>query len=253
MHTTKLIASLGLPGIALGALLGFAQPASAGAVKAQPLSTGTYDITDGRNSDGSSYQGAVQIARTGSVVHLRWDLGGTPNTHQGVGLIDGNRLAAAWTASPNGGVVIYKVNGGTLNGRWASYGSTTEAIENLKGPSGLSGDYRITLGTNESGGKYTGKVQIAPQGASYALKWELDSGEQYSGVGVLTGDLLTVGWGAGSGAVVYDVSGDKLKGSWASPGDTALGKEDLKLHPKPAKAPKQPAKPPVKKRPPVSR
>ncbi len=243
MRTSKLIASLGLPVIALGALLFPSQPASAGAVKAQVLSTGFYDISDGRNVDGSSYQGAVQIARTGSVVHLRWDLDGARNTHQGVGLLDGNRLAAAWTASPSGGVVIYKVNGGTLTGRWASYGSTTEAVENLKGPSGLSGDYRITTGTNESGGSYTGKVRIAPQGSSYALSWELTSGEHYDGVGVLTGDLLTVGWGAGSGAVVYEVRGSKLSGKWVGPGDTALGKEDLKLRAKPkAKAaPRKPA------------
>lgn len=251
MRTTKRIASLGL--LALPAALLFSsEPANAGAVKAAVLSTGTYDIATGRNPDGSSYQGAVQIARTGSVVHLRWDLGGTHNTHQGVGLVDGNRLAAAWTAAPNGGVVIYKVNGGTLTGRWASYGGTTEAVENLKGPSGLSGDYRITLGTNESGGRYTGKVGIVPRGTSYALKWELDSGEQYTGVGVLTGDLLTVGWGAGSGAVVYDVRGDKLDGSWVGRGDPKLGKEDLKLRVQPPK-PQPPKKQPPKKQPPNQR
>ncbi|MCA9633804.1 MAG: hypothetical protein KC766_39400 [Myxococcales bacterium] len=246
MRTSKLLVSLGLSVFALGAVLFSPHSASAGATRAAVLASGTYDITDGRNADGSSYQGLVQVAQTGSVVHLRWDLGGVKNTHQGVGLLDGNRLAVAWTASPSGGVVIYKVHGGTLNGRWASYGSTSEAVENLKGPGGLNGDYRITLGTNEAGGHYTGRVHIAPQGASHALTWDLDSGEHYTGVGVLSGDLLTVGWGAGSGAVVYDIRGDRLNGRWASPGDTKLGKEELKLKARPkAKAPKQPRKQPA--------
>ncbi|MEO8877770.1 MAG: hypothetical protein ABI461_19405, partial [Polyangiaceae bacterium] len=75
---------------------------------------------------------------------------------------------------------------------------------------------------------YAGSVTIKPSGSVYDVAWTTP-GNNYSGVGILQGNIFSVGWGTagkGAGAVVYTV-GSKLDGKWAQPNGTSLGTEVL--------------------------
>lgn len=68
----------------------------------------------GRNPDGSSYEGVVQIAQDGSIVGFTWRIGN--DSYSGEGLIDGRIVAVDWgAASP---VVYVVMPDGELHGTW---------------------------------------------------------------------------------------------------------------------------------------
>ncbi|MBI4237777.1 MAG: fibronectin-binding protein [Deltaproteobacteria bacterium] len=94
----------------------------------------------------------------------------------------------------------------------------------------LAGKYAVK-GTNPGGkGNYTGTVTITQKGDLYQLAWSV--GTTYTGVGIKSGNVLSVGWGtggaAGYGVVSYTIGADgTLTGTWAGPKDTGLGTETL--------------------------
>jgi hypothetical protein len=93
----------------------------------------------------------------------------------------------------------------------------------------LEGSYRITLGANPDGGRYSGDVEIRRTGEAYRLAWRIED-QAFGGVAIRAGDLLGVGWGSpdSHGVVVYRVRGGALEGTWASAvSGEALGEEDL--------------------------
>ena len=95
----------------------------------------------------------------------------------------------------------------------------------------VEGNYTIAKGANANGSRYGGTVVISKSGNSYQLNWLLaDSGEQYSGVGILRDNILSVGWGSGNsvGVVSYKVEGDTLNGTWTIAPGGRLGIEVLK-------------------------
>ncbi len=211
-------------------------PAPTPAQKAPPSSGsglgGMYNISSSTNpGGGGGYTGVVEIA-PGAVNTVKWTLPGSP-PYSGVGLQVDNVLGIGWGIGANYGVVVYKLNGGTLDGKWATAATGNfVGTETLTGPEGLNGTYAITAATTPSGGgTYKGNVEIAPTGDTYSVKWTLESGASYAGVGIKTHGLLVVGWGVSeknAGTVAYDVSEGKLDGRWAQPGGTALGTEVLK-------------------------
>jgi hypothetical protein len=78
------------------------------------------------------------------------------------------------------------------------------------------------VGTNVGGQPYRGSVGITKNGDSYDFKWTLLSGESYSGVGIIDGDKLAVGfYGVTGGTAYYGVvhyrieKGGKLEGKWS--------------------------------------
>jgi hypothetical protein len=136
-------------------------------------------------------------------------------------------LAVGWSPGGSPGVVVYRVSGGQLAGKWAAGSSGAPGTENLSGPPGLSGGYQITSAQNPKGGSYTGNVSIGRNGDTYALSWTLPN-ESYTGVGILRGQVLAVGWGGGgTGVVSYQVNGTRLDGVWADARGGALGSEVL--------------------------
>jgi hypothetical protein len=189
--------------------------------------SGTYAIVSSANpGGGAAYTGNVTITRSGEVYRLDWSIPGSP-PYFGVGLEVSGWLAVGW-GSGSSGVVVYRVSGGQLSGKWASIGSgPTPGIEDLSGPAGVNGTYQIVRAQNPQGAGYTGSVSIAPNGQTHTLSWTLPH-ESYAGVGILRGDVLAVGWGGGgTGVVAYKVNGRRLEGVWADPRGGSLGSEVL--------------------------
>jgi hypothetical protein len=190
---------------------------------------GTYKITSAANpGGGGAYTGKVTFTRAGGTYLIGWAIPNSP-PYSGVALSVGNTLGVGWGMGSSYGVVVYQVNGGTLKGQWATALSPTVGTEDLEGPTGLNGTYKITKAAGPDGKAYEGTVAIAPNGQTYNVTWTLPT-SSYSGVGILEGDLLVVGWGEagkGAGVVSYKVNGKNLTGRWGAPGNPQLGTESL--------------------------
>lgn len=100
--------------VALVAVLGVALVLAAPAVAADKVDlTGKYKC-EGKNPQGGTYTGTVEIKKKGDVYYLSWAIG-PAETYEGIGLLEGDVLAVSYT----GGVVAYKVEKGPkLVGRW---------------------------------------------------------------------------------------------------------------------------------------
>ena len=59
------------------------------------LSEGSYRV-EGKNADGSAYQGTVEIERQGKGYHLSWEVGSS--SYEGDGTLAGNLLTVDWGA-----------------------------------------------------------------------------------------------------------------------------------------------------------
>lgn len=193
--------------------------------------SGIYNITYALNpSNNIPYAGNVYIAKEGQTYRLLWEfLGSIP--YEGVGVVMDNTLCVGWSNLGGGyGVVVYKVAQGSLKGKWTTPAlGGLAGIEDLEGPTGLNGVYKIVNSLNpQTNQGYSGSVTINREGEVYLLNWTLTS-EAYSGVGILQDDLLIVGWGVGQnvGVVGYQIQDEKLLGRWAIPGVTAMGTEHL--------------------------
>lgn len=191
---------------------------------------GSYKIVSASNpGGGGGYTGTVTIAKQGELYSVGWNLLNNP-PYKGVGLVSGDLLGVGWGLGSAYGVAVYTVAGGTLTGKWATSATKEKAgTETLTGPEGLNGTYKITAAKGPDGGAaYTGTATIKPTGAVYSVTWNLPA-DSYSGVGILEGNVFSVGWGvagAGAGAVAYRL-GDKLDGKWAQPQGTQIGTEVL--------------------------
>jgi len=80
---------------------------------------------------------------------------------------------------------------------------------------GPSGEFEIVESSRPDGkGGYRGKVTIQQHGPSFGVDWKLKSGEAYTGVGILNGDVLGVGYGNGLSLAVYQIQGGTLTAKW---------------------------------------
>jgi hypothetical protein len=87
--------------------------------------------------------------------------------------------------------------------------------------SDLAGSYTITASTNPGGAAgYTGSLNITRSGDVHDVTWTIPNTPPYTGVAILQGSTLGVGWGLGTryGVAVYTVSGGHLTGKWATKG-----------------------------------
>ena len=77
------------------------------------LSEGSYKV-EGKNADGSAYQGTVEIERQGKGYHLSWEVGSS--SYEGKGTLAGNLLTVDWGSSTP---VVYALGtDGGLTGLW---------------------------------------------------------------------------------------------------------------------------------------
>jgi len=191
--------------------------------------TGFYTANGANPGGAGKYSGEVKLTKNGDVYNVDWALANSP-PYKGVALQSGDNLGVGWGMGASFGVVVYKVSGGKLSGRWATASSGPKpGTEELEGPAGLSGTYKITKASTPEGGAYTGNVTIKPNGDVYEVTWVLPK-ETYSGVAIKQGELLIVGWGAAgkaAGVVSYQVGPKGLDGKWGAPGARQLGTETL--------------------------
>jgi len=202
-------------------------PAGADAAGAIQIAAGTYHAA-GKTPDGKAYEGDVAIAPLGHVKAVLWRLD-SGAAYKGIGLETGTVFGVAYGNDKPFGLVIYKVAGGRLDGRWSLAVENGKGVgrEVLQGPAGLNGSYDITTGENPNGTAYTGRVEIRPKGDTYILQWFTPSASAV-GIGVLVNGVLAVAYGQepGFGIVAYQQQGDHLQGLWSgAPGQT--GSEDL--------------------------
>jgi hypothetical protein len=181
----------------------------------RPDISGNYDVA-GTNENGAAYQGQLQVLKHGSVYQFRWLAG---NQYDGVGIINGNTIAVAYTDGADGtgcGVVSYRtLANGTLDGVWGMWGVNQSGTERAVRASGspMDGSYNVN-GTNPNGGAYKVTLSIAPQGTGYEFQWSNNS----SGFGVKHGNTISVGFGGSKCAwVAYEIKPvGVLDGIWGS-------------------------------------
>ena len=229
--------------IACGALLAAScRPGPAASVpasnKASHLSTGArnsqkpeglagnYTVT-GKNLDGTSYEGDLEIIKRGEVYQFLWRVG---REYDGIGIENGSTVAVSFSDGKDGrgcGVVNYRLGeGGTLNGRWGYWGinqSGAETATRLAGAGPLTGEY-VTSGQNYDGKKYRGKLFVQPTGGGYNFTW--DNGDE--GFGIRQGGNIVASVGeTPCNFVAYQVKPDgSLKGLWGGGGDNQIGTEE---------------------------
>ncbi len=189
--------------------------------------TGFYSVKGANPGGSGEYAGELKLTKNGDVYNVEWAIANSP-PYKGVALLNGDNLGVGWGMGAAFGVVVYKVSGGKLQGKWATASSGPKAgSEDLEGPAGLNGTYKITKAAGPDGKGYTGNVIIKPNGDVFEVTWELPK-EKYSGVAIKQGDLLIVGWGAAdkaAGVVSYTAGPKGLDGKWGAPGSKQLGTE----------------------------
>lgn len=206
-------------------------PMIAGLARAGELD-GDYQAK-GENADGKSYTGEVRVRSLGGAEAVLWRLD-SGEAYKGLGLLVDDVLGVAYGGgSANFGVVVYRIEGGRLDGQWTlpTLAKGKAGREVLEGSPELDGAYRIVLGENPDGTtNYDGTVKMQRQGDIYAVAWFTPGPQPTAvGIGIRQNDVLTVAYGAsikGLGVVAYTWNGDQLLGLWSS-GSKRLGQETL--------------------------
>lgn len=91
--------------------------------------SGTYDVA-GTNPAGAAYAGTAEIAQTPEACVIVWAT--AEGTSEGVCMVDGDRLAAAYVIGDALGLLIYTVGeDGTLSGTWSMAGQAAAGTEIL--------------------------------------------------------------------------------------------------------------------------
>jgi len=92
----------------------------------------------------------------------------------------------------------------------------------------FGGSYTVA-GKNFDGSRYTGTVQIAPQGATCRIVWQT-GGSQSEGLCMMSGSTLAAFYRLGSeyGLVIYELQPDgSFQGRWSVAGKQGAGTELL--------------------------
>jgi hypothetical protein len=89
------------------------EPVASAAADEVELADGSYDV-EGRNPDGKSYKGTVEIEKDGDKYNVSWKVG--DSAYDGTGTLEGNLLTVEWgSATP---VVYALADDGSLKGLW---------------------------------------------------------------------------------------------------------------------------------------
>lgn len=194
---------------------------------------GDYAV-QGKAPNGKTYSGDLAIKSLGPTEAIFWRLQGNQD-YKGLGIRSGDVLGAAYAVDTSYfGIVVYQVKGGVLEGVWSDVrGAKQTGRENLEGPAGLDGEYKITLGEKLDGlTNYTGRVVIKPNGKTYLVAWLSSASPPKPialGSGVLVGDRLVVAFGDKRipGVVGYKIDGRNMEGIWSFGGAKDIGTESL--------------------------
>lgn len=106
--------------VLLGAIVvALAMIGSTAAQVPQPDLAGVYRC-DGKNPDGSAYQGVVEISQVKETFRVRWTM--DDGAIMGVGIYSGGVFAVSYFGGAPA-VVVYKVDGEKLVGQWTMGGA----------------------------------------------------------------------------------------------------------------------------------
>lgn len=159
-------------------------------------------------------------------VTLKWNIGG--DVYEGIGVVTSDILTATW-GGKSCSLVVYSYSGKKLEGIWTVIGQSGLGSEFANGTNSkdITGSYTVQ-GTNLNGSPYKGTLQVAAQGPVYQFSW--NTGVQYEGIGIRTGPLVSVAYGADAkdkcGVVQYEITDSGLaNGKWGIYGNNALGSE----------------------------
>ena len=156
---------------------------------------------------GGAYAGTFDYSKKGgpSWMGVAWTTGGRQSDEESLWAAFGTPKAIA--------MCVYEIDGGKLTGKWYPWYIDGDAkntgMENLEGPDGLDGEYKISAAKAATTGKeYTGSVTIKPmnvvgsgeESKPYAITWTL-GGAKVEGIGIKTGKHLIVATGFGAADV----------------------------------------------------
>lgn len=189
---------------------------------------GDYQI-EGRNPDGSRYEGTLSVAPVGRAWRLIWD---TSEKSGGFGLLLDDTLVVA-IGQEGCAVAGFVRNRGGMNGLWAlpAVGAlgTERAKAKAEASQGLAGDYEV-FGTRPDATVYRGALTLESKVDHWIARWQIDGETDASrpqGYGIERGKHLAVTWGAADcGIAMYRVAADgSLNGIWQRPGSDSIGIE----------------------------
>ena len=206
---------------------------TAGAALAESPLAGAYKAV-GKTAEGLAYGGQVEIAPQGRGIKLAWTLDRDAG-YSGRGFqLDDVLGSVYWSETEHfndPGVVIYRIDGGKLQGMWMPQGGPNNVLgrEDLLGPASLEGRFQIILGEHPGGrSHYTGYVDVDRRGDTYYFHWYAPN-DSYVGNGIRVGNIMVVGYAIGRapGTAAYCIREGKLDGTWAYGEDPRLGRETL--------------------------
>ena len=188
---------------------------------------GAYVIADSSNPGGAgTYRGAVLLDQVGATYTVHWALTQGPD-YKGIGIVDGDVFASAYADAGDYAVATYRIDGGTLRGRFAEASAPGKVGEEvLEGSPSLSGAYRIASSSHG----LAGTISIRANGAAFELERSAAAGGHH-GTGIRRGDMLVVAWvlaANAGGVVLYEIREGVLDGRWAPLGSAQLGAETLR-------------------------
>lgn len=248
---------------ALGALvslfLGFFGFAKAQEPTATPAAavkiSGEYEVEGGGGGE-SSYTGRVKMVENEHAHAVTWLTTEGVAQATGIGLREGDVLSVCFRSDLDAafaGVAVFQVHpNGKLTGRWATFSQPgtvfEERLSPVKADSGTGASLAASLraatqglgqavpetvdivgayqveGVSDVNETYTGTAEISRTGSVVGVRWVTgESKLAYVGVGLRTGDLLSVSFRSeadpaiGVGLMVYRIGeGPALTGKWTA-------------------------------------
>ena len=206
---------------------------AAGPASAESPLAGSYKA-EGKTAEGLAYGGQVEIVPQGRGARLAWTLDRGAGYSGRAFQIDDVLGSVYWSETEHfndPGIVIYRIDGGKLQGMWMPQGGPNNVLgrEDLLGPASLEGRFQIILGEHPGGRThYTGYVDVDRRGDTYYFHWYAPN-DSYVGNGIRLGNIMVVGYAIGRapGTAAYCIRGGDLVGAWAYGQDPRLGRETL--------------------------
>lgn len=189
---------------------------------------GSYTLK-GTNPDKSTYEATLDVTAKGDAFDWSWNGG----EYKGIGLQQDDVVSVAW-GSDACYVVSYTIgDDGVLTGKWtdmavSGIGSDIDTPVDKSKLNGIEGMYNVR-GTNPDGSEYGCLLQVTKK-AEGVYEWYWSSCGEYTGVGIQTGKVVSVAYGANEcSAMAYKVNADSsMDATWAYVGQSDLGSEVVK-------------------------
>lgn len=161
----------------------------------------SFNLTTALGADKAQF-GDLVLEDSGETARVTMTIGG--EEYLGTGLVVDDILVVAY-GDQACGVSAYDTPEPTLlDGLTTRWGSDAVAQERGEMPS-LAGDYTV-VGTNPDGSAYEGSLAITSESYHHSLNWQI-GGTTYTGVGLLRGGVMGVGFGGDTcGVTTYNIT-----------------------------------------------